>query len=174
MDIFFTGWAGLIKTIVVGICTYGALILLLRVSGKRTLSKMNAFDFVVTVALGSILATTLLSNDTPLAQGVLALVVLISLQFLITWLSVRSKAVGRLVKSEPKLLFHRGQFLWGAMKLERVNEGEIIQAMRSQGVSQISQVEAVVLETDGSLSVVQKQTHGVSDVLSDVSGGQAR
>ena len=77
--------------LIVGTLAYAALILLLRASGNRTLSKMNAFDFVVTVALGSTLATMLLSADVALAEGVVALALLIGLQFVITWLSARRR-----------------------------------------------------------------------------------
>jgi uncharacterized membrane protein YcaP (DUF421 family) len=126
----------------------------LRVSGKRTLSKMNAFDFVVTVALGSTLATVLLSKGVALAEGVAAFALLVGMQFVITWASVRSGAVSRLVKSEPKMLLYRGEFLRGAMRRERVNEGEVLAAVRSHGVAALGEVEAVVLETDGSISVV--------------------
>src|SRR3990170_1372212 len=110
---FFDSWGGLARVCVVGTLAYCALIFLLRVSGKRTLSKMNAFDLVVTVALGSTLATILLSKDVALVEGIVALALLIGLQFLITWLSVRSAKVSRLVKAEPALLFHRGSFLPG-------------------------------------------------------------
>ena len=84
------------------------LLLLLRVSGKRTLTKMNAFDLVVTVALGSTLATVLLTKSVALAEGLTAFMLLIFLQFVLTWLSVRSRAVSRLVKSEPTLLVYQG------------------------------------------------------------------
>jgi uncharacterized membrane protein YcaP (DUF421 family) len=113
---FFINWSGLARVAVATICTYPVLILFLRISGKRTLSKMNAFDFVVTIALGSTLATVILSKDISLAEGLLALFLLILLQFIITWLSVRSKVINRLVKSEPRLLFHRGVFFRSAMK----------------------------------------------------------
>lgn len=164
---FFDSWLGLVRTAVVGVCAYFALIFLLRISGKRTLSKMNAFDFVVTVALGSTLATILLSQDTPLAEGILALALLIFLQFIITFLSVRLKPVSRLVKAEPRLLFYRGEMLWAAMKDERVNEGEVLQAMRSQGMDRES-VEAVVLESDGSFSVINQVAGDKANVLSNV------
>jgi uncharacterized membrane protein YcaP (DUF421 family) len=167
---FFNTWTGLLRTLVVGICAYVSLILLVRISGKRTLSKMNAFDLIVTVALGSTLATILLSKDVALAEGALALGLLILLQFIITWLSVRSATISRLVKAEPRLLFHEGEFLWKAMQQERVKKGELLQAMRSQGVSQLEQVEAVVLETDGSFSVIKKSMDGGASVLSNVSG----
>jgi uncharacterized membrane protein YcaP (DUF421 family) len=86
----------------VGVLAYAALVLP-RVSGKRTFSKMNAFDLVVTVALGSTLATILLSSDIALAEGVTAFVTLIGLQYLVAWLSCRSSMVSRLVKAEPRL-----------------------------------------------------------------------
>jgi uncharacterized membrane protein YcaP (DUF421 family) len=165
---FFDNWSGLIRTAVIGIVAYAALVFLLRVSGKRTLSKMNAFDFVITVALGSTLATVLLSEDTALTKGVLALALLIFLQFMITWLSVRSKTISRLVKAEPRFLFRNGEFMWQAMKSERINEGEILQAMRSQGVPDKEQVQAVVLESDGSLSILCKTPDAHATVLSDV------
>ena len=151
---FFDSWSGMGRTLVVGVLAYAALMLILRVSGKRTLSKMNAFDLVVTVALGSTLATILLSKDVALAEGVLALALLIGLQFVITWFSVRSPTVNRLVKSEPTLLLHRGHVLHGAMRRVRVVEAEIRAAVRGQGIASLEEVEAIVLETDGSFSVV--------------------
>jgi uncharacterized membrane protein YcaP (DUF421 family) len=151
---FFDGWYGLLRVALVGASAYFALVLMLRVSGKRTLSKMSAFDFVVTVAFGSTLATVMLSKDVALAEGVLALALLVALQFLITWLSVRSRAVNRLVKSEPVLLLHRGKFLDGPMRRARVSEDEVLAAVRKQGESEIGSVYAVVLETDGSFSVI--------------------
>lgn len=154
-SIFFDSWFALMKIIVVGTCAYIALVALLRVSGKRTLTKMNAFDFVVTVALGSTLATVLLSKDVALAEGVTAFALLIFLQYAITWLSVRSSAVNKFVKSEPQLLFYKGEFLSKAMKQERVTAGEIESAVRAANIALLEQTEAVVLETDGSLSVVK-------------------
>ncbi len=153
---FFGGWFGLVRVVVVGVLAYTALIVLLRVTGKRTLSKMNAFDFVVTVALGSTLATILLSKDVPLAEGILAFALLIGLQFVITWLSVRSGLVNHLVKAEPTLLAYQGRLLPDAMRRARVVEAEVQAALRESGKVSLEQVEAVVLETDGAFTVVSK------------------
>ncbi|GMA41969.1 DUF421 domain-containing protein [Mobilicoccus caccae] len=155
---FFDDWAGLLRVLVVGTCAYVALIALLRVSGKRTLAKLNAFDFVVTVALGSTLATVLLSADVALAEGVLAMLLLVALQYVVAWLSTRSRAVERLVKSEPTLLYRNG-FLAGPMRRARVTEDEIRQAARSSGKTDLDEVSAVVLETDGTLSVLPGVPH---------------
>ena len=165
---FFDDWQGLLRVVVVGACAYVALIALLRVSGKRTLSKMNAFDFVITVALGSTLATVLLSKDVALAEGVVAFALLVLLQFAITWLSVRSALVRRLVKAEPQLLFHRGRFLDGALRETRVTREEIRQAARTGGVADLADIGAVVLETDGSISVIRGVKDGQDSSLSNV------
>lgn len=152
---FFNDWTAIARVAITGLASYAALVFLLRISGKRTLTKMNAFDFVVTVALGSTLASVLLSRDVPLAEGLTAFALLLLVQYVITWLSVRSQTVSHLVKSTPRLLFHRGKFLEEAMKQERINKEEILQAVRSRGFLSLERVGAVVLETDGSISVMQ-------------------
>ena len=172
--IFFGGWMGLGRILIIGVLAYAALVLLLRISGKRTLSKMNAFDFVVTVALGSTLATVLLSKDVPLAEGALAFLVLIGLQFILAWLSSRSgkfsERFRRMIKSEPALLLYRGRFLENAMRRERLAEEEVHAAVRSQGIADVYEVEAVVLETDGSFSVVRRSPEAGAGSLGKVSG----
>jgi hypothetical protein len=130
---FFNGWYTLLRTIVVGVLAYAGLMVLLRISGKRTLAKMNAFDLVVTVALGSTLATIALSADVALAQGLLALALLVALQFVITWSSVRWSWVRRTVTGEPSLLLLRGEFLHAALLRSRVTEEEVRAALRSRG-----------------------------------------
>ena len=152
---FFDSWFGLVRVVVVGILAYAALVLLLRVSGKRTLAKLNAFDLIVTVALGSTLATVLLSKSVALVEGLAAFALLAGLQYAVAWLSVRSLRFSDLVKSEPTLLLHHGRFLESAMRSQRVTRAEILAALRSSGAVESGQVAAVVLETDGSLSVIQ-------------------
>jgi uncharacterized membrane protein YcaP (DUF421 family) len=152
-NLFFSGWSGLWRTVVLGVLSYLFLILFLRISGKRTLSKMNAFDLIVTVALGSTLATILLNKQIALAEGLLALLLLITLQFCVTWLAVRSPRLESLVKNEPALLMHLGEFLPRAMRRERVTESELRSALRGSGFADLQPQLSVVLETDGTFSV---------------------
>ena len=165
---FFDTWQGLARVVIVGVLAYIGLVFFLRLSGKRTLSKMNAFDLVVTVALGSTLATIILSKDVALAEGLLALIVLIMLQFIVAWTSVRSNTVKRLVKSEPTLLLYKGQMLSDALERQRVTPEEVRAAIRTQGMSQIDEVEAVVLETDGSFSVLAITSQPATAAIHDV------
>ncbi|WP_132251573.1 DUF421 domain-containing protein [Methylobacterium segetis] len=153
----FESWSGLGRVALVGPLAYIALVAILRISGKRTLTKLNAFDLVVTVALGSTLATVLLSKSVALVEGVLAMALLVFFQFAITWLAVRVPWVNGLIKSEPTLLLHKGEFLTQALRAQRVTKDEVLSALRASGVSDATRVNAVVLETDGSLSVLKKQ-----------------
>ena len=95
----------------------------LRITGKRTLSKMNAFDLVVTVALGSTLATILLSKDVALAEGVTAFLLLAGAQYAVTWTSLRSSRFRRWIKAEPRALLRDGQMIADALRAERVTRG---------------------------------------------------
>lgn len=151
----FNGWDSLFRTLIVGVLAYVALIVFLRISGKRTLAKMNAFDLVVTVSLGSTLATVLLSKDVALAEGALAFALLIGLQFVVSWSSVRARWVRRLATGEPLMLLYCGAFMQSALMKARVTEDEVRAAVRSAGFDSLDKVRAVVLETDGSFSVVR-------------------
>jgi uncharacterized membrane protein YcaP (DUF421 family) len=156
VSMWFTGWEPLVRTVVTGVCAYAALVLLLGVSGKRTLSKMNAFDLVVTVALGSPLASVLTSPDVSRAQGVVALALLIGLQFVITWLSLRSARVRDLSRSEPALLVYDGRPFDFVLKRERITREELGAAVRDAGLDALDDAATVVLESDGTISVIPR------------------
>lgn len=156
---------GLLRILIVGPLAYGLLIVILRTSGKRTLSKMNAFDFVVTVALGSTLATVLLSKDVPLIEGVLGFVVLAILQFIISWLARRRPWFEAIVKAEPRILFRDGIFVPRALSDERVTEEEVRSAIRGSGIGDLRSVAAVVLETNGRFSVISLDAAGDRSAL---------
>ena len=166
---FFDSWHDLLRLLIVGTLAYMGLVLLLRVSGKRTLSKMNAFDFVVTVALGSTLSSVVLSNDVSLSEGLLAFALLCALQYIVAKASLKWRGFRALIKSEPRLLLFRGEFIRLALREERVSQDEVASAVRTAGGASLHDVEAVVLETDGSFSVVTSP--GASNAaLADVAG----
>lgn len=158
------------RILLVGPLAYLLVIVLLRVSGKRTLSKMNAFDFIVTIALGSVLASVILDDSISLLEGGTALAVLIFGQFVITFLSSRSKSVMKLVKAQPTLIYHRGEFLSEVLERERVTEEEVLAAARRSGHSSLDSVAAVVLESDGTFSVLTTDRGGSSLTLPNVEG----
>ena len=105
---WFDSWSDIVRVVLVGAATYVALVALLRLSGKRTLAKLNAFDLVVTVALGSILATILLSSDVSWVEGVVALALLVLLQLLVTWSSSRLGRSRSIVTAKPTTVLRDG------------------------------------------------------------------
>jgi uncharacterized membrane protein YcaP (DUF421 family) len=153
-EMFFQSWSGIVRTVIVGTLAYTFLVFSLRVSGKRTLAKLNAFDLVITVAFGSTLASILLSEDIALAEGATALLLLVLLQYVVAFLSVRSRAFARAVRSEPTLLLRDGEMLPEAMRKARVTRAELETVIRTEGQRGLSDIAAVVLESDGSFSVI--------------------
>ncbi len=166
----FDNISGLLRVLVVGPLAYLTLVALLRVSGKRTLSQLNAFDFIVTVALGSTLATIALSSTVAWLEGALTLALLAALQFVAAWLAVRFDWARRALTSEPSLLVRHGQAVPGALTRERISEQSLHQAIRSSGVGGLEQVAAVVVETNGTLSVVTQDKLGSGSALAGLSG----
>lgn len=151
-DFIFSGWSGILRMLLVAPAAYVALVLILRISGKRTLSKLNAFDFIVTIAIGSTLASIVTTRSLSLVEGVAALALLVGMQFLVTATSVRWKGFHRAVTSEPTLLLRDGEPLLEAMKRERITEDELQAAVRQAGGRALREADAVILETDGSLT----------------------
>ncbi len=164
---FFDNVTGLLRILVVAPLAYLWLIALLRMSGKRTLAQLNAFDFVVTVAFGSTLATVMLSSSIALAEGVLALGLLAVLQLVLALASVHVPWVRKAVTSTPTLLLRDGVPDAEACKRERISEAGLRQVVRSSGIGGLEKVAAVVLETNGSISVIPTSDLGSGSALRD-------
>jgi uncharacterized membrane protein YcaP (DUF421 family) len=165
---FFDGWHGVLRTVVIAVLGYMALIVILRLARKRSLAQMNVFDFVCVIVVGDLLAITIMDEQISLTEGIAAIVVLVGLQILLSWLTTRSTAIEHVINGEPTLLMRRGRFLHDAMRAQRVTESEIRSAAREEGVADLAQVEAVVMETNGTLSILHFGTPSSASTLSDV------
>lgn len=161
--------ADLGRVVALGGLSYLVLVAVLRLSGKRTLAKLNAFDLVVTVAFGSVLATTLLSPTTSLAESTAAFATLAVAQYAVAKGSVLRPFVGRAVRAEPTALMVDGHVRQEALEAERVTPADVRAALRQSGVARTEDAAAVVLETDGSISVI-RSTDGDPTALADVAG----
>jgi uncharacterized membrane protein YcaP (DUF421 family) len=168
--VWFDSWGDLLRVVVVGTAAYVVLVVVLRLSGKRTLAKLNAFDLVVTVALGSTLATILLSADVAWSEGVTAFVVLVLLQLAVSWTTSRIGPSRAVVTARPVTLLRDGVLDETAIAAQRLTTAEVRQAVRSSGVGGFDQVARVVLETDGTLSVVTTSKLGDRSALEPEEG----
>lgn len=165
--IFFQGWEPLLRTAIGTSVTYLALIVLLRVAGQRTLAKWYAFDLIVTVALGSTFANGVLSKDITVVQSVLGFAIQIGLQFLIAWTVVRWSPMRAIVNPLPTMVLKHGNFVRDAMRSQRVSEADIRAAVRRKGLANIEDVDAVILEADGTFSVI-RELQGQTSALADI------
>lgn len=116
---------------------------------------MNAFDFIITIALVSTLSAVSLNKNISLLDGMIAFFVFIFLQFILTWLSVRNKKIKNIITSSPTMLVYQGEILKDAMKRERMTIDEIKMAARNQGIEDISNVDILILETTGDISLIR-------------------
>lgn len=151
---FFSGWEPLVRIVVVGTAMYVALVTFLRISRSRTLSSMNAFDFVVTIAIGSTFGRALTAKDVALSEAVVAFGLLVGLQYAVTWTQVRWPLFGRVITNPPTLLYFRDEFIDEELRRQRVAKSEIRSAVRKKRFGSLEEVEAVVLESNGEFSVV--------------------
>jgi uncharacterized membrane protein YcaP (DUF421 family) len=162
---WFDSWSDVLRILAVGTAAYLTLLVLLRVSGKRTLAKLNAFDWVVSVAFGSTLATILLSTDVSWSEGTAALALLAGLQFAVARTTTWRPGGRKVVTARPTLLLLDGRPLADALTRQRITMSELRQAVRATGSGDLSAVAAVVLETDGTLSVIPVEQAGNRSAL---------
>lgn len=157
---YFSGWEPLVRILVVGTLTYVALVVVLRISGSRSLASMNAFDFIVTVAIGAVFGRGMTAKSVSLAEVGAALFLLVALQFVVAWLQTRWTGAMGFITSPPRLLYYRGEFLRDAMQRERVTEAEMHAAVRKKEFGSMTEVEAIVLESSGEFSVIESLGDG--------------
>lgn len=148
---------------------YVAVICFTRVFGKRSFSKMSSFDFAVTVAIGSIIATTILSDSVSFLEGALALLVVYSLQMSAAFLR-RYKWFRKMIDNQPTLVMDGENLLHENMKAVRVTEGDIRSKLREANVIKLSEIKAVIFETTGDMVVLHKKNDDTIDewLLKDV------
>jgi len=154
-ELLFENWEKLGQVALMTVISFVILFLFIRISGKRTLAKFNAFDFVVTVALGSTLAYMMLAM-VPLLEGVMVLMLIIALQYFFAKLASTSDKMEYLINSSPRLLFYKGAYLKENMRTEAITVDEIYAVVRQAGIEKLDEVLAVVIELNGEISVIKK------------------
>lgn len=147
-------WFDYLSVAAVATGAYLWLIFVLRFTGKRTLAKLNAFDFAITVAFGSALATVIIDENVGLLRGGLVLAMLALLQFAVTKASQWSDFIRKTVRARPTLLVRNGEVYRKALSYERLTIDELAEIIRNNGFGCLADVGAVILETDGSFSVL--------------------
>lgn len=132
-------------------------VILVRVVGLRSFSKMTAFDFVATVAVGSLIAQAGTQEEwTGFGQALAALAAVFLVQWLLARARKSSESFKHLIRNEPVLLMEHGRFLDEALDATRVSRANVTEKLRAQSVEDVSAVRAVVLETTGDISILEE------------------
>lgn len=160
---FEMDWEHGVAIAVTGIVLYFGLILFTRLMGLRSFAKISSHDFAMTVAVGSILASTLLSKSPSLSKGLLAIAILFILQGSVSFLRRKVKPFKKAVDNQPIVLMAHGEYFWENIAEASLSKHDIGTVLRKNGIKSKSQVFALVMETTGDMSLI-KQDDTVPDI----------
>ncbi|MEO1393999.1 MAG: YetF domain-containing protein [Cyanobacteria bacterium J06634_5] len=156
LSALFDGWEGIVKICIAAPIMYVFVVAAIRIVGKRSTSQMNNFDWIVTVAIGSLTASGIILDSVTVAEALTAITLLLGAQYLLTRGFLASGKLTKLAKASPTLLVHDGQFIHSAMKKERVMPSEVMAALRENGLLSLEDAHWVILETNATFSVIPK------------------
>ncbi len=148
-----SGWSIVARMVIV----YGALLLGLRLAGKRQLGQMTPFDLVVILLLANAVQNAMVGTDTSVTGGLIAAGVLIALNYGVAWARERIPLLRRAVEGSPSVIVNDGQLVRAHLTREGLDEDDVLMAIREHGFDDISDVRMAVLETDGSISIVSRE-----------------
>jgi uncharacterized membrane protein YcaP (DUF421 family) len=166
------GRPSLLMILLTGVGIYVALLVLTRLTGLRSFSKMSSFDFAITVAIGSVIASTLLAARPSLAAGAFGLVVLYGMQWAVSKARRATPSVERIVDNEPLLVMAGAEVLSEHLDATRMTEDDLRSKLRQAGIAHPDQVLAVVFETTGDVSVIPRDEPVAAWTFEDVRGAE--
>ena len=156
-------WDKALRTLVV----YVVILLLLRFAGKRTLAQLNSFDLVVLLLLSNVVQNAIIGNETSLPGGLLGATILLSANYVLVRLTFRNRWLNRLLQGSDTPLYENGRLDDGHLRHELMTRQELISALRRQGL-EVSDVERVVIEPEGTINATPKPKPGLEDVMASL------
>lgn len=155
-EFFWGGLEPLLRIIIVGPLAYICLVFIIRITGKRSLAKMNSFDFIITVAVGATFGRILTARSGTVSEAIVAFAVLAVLQVVFSHFEVTSKSFKKIVSPPPSMLYYKDSFIERNLRKERVVKEDLLGSLRKQGYGSLDEVEAIILEPDGTVSIIKK------------------
>ena len=151
---FHVEWQSLYDSAVTAVMLYGFIIAATRLAGVRSLGQVNNFDWIVTIAMGAIMAGAIGTESITVWDAMVSIGTLMTVQHILTHLTRRHELTSRLVKAEPSVLVEDGEFIHANLDQHRLTEGDIMSAVREAGYTDLSDIRCVHLEPSARLSVV--------------------
>ena len=139
-----------------GVIVYGALLVLLRLSGKRQVGQLAPFDLVLLLVLSNAVQNSMNAGDNTVAAGLLLVLTLVALNGLLGWLTARSKRMEAIIDGTPEILVHNGIAQEAVLRRTRISRHELMGAIRQVGLTDLSQVRVAILENNGRINVIAR------------------
>lgn len=159
---WFGSWNDLWDTVFSALLFYIVIVVLVRLTGKRSTSQLNNFDWIINITVGSLAASGILLDSVPAVRAMAAIVTIMCLQYLMTWAVLHWDWAASMAKAKPTMLTHKGAFLEKGMRKTRVSQEEICSALREHGKFE-NRANWVVIETDGRLTVLPEDDIELQD-----------
>lgn len=153
-DLAIPWWSFIVRTLVV----YVALLIGLRLVGRRELGQMTPFDLVVILLIANALQNAMVGPDTSVTGGLASAFTLLAVNWILSQLRARIPWLRRVVEGEPILLVSEGKVIDEHLRRASIDRADLEQAVREHGVATISEVETATLEVDGTVSVISKDS----------------
>ncbi len=144
-----------------GLAVYGILLLLFRITGKRSLAQITTFDAVLLLIISEAIQQALIDGDESMTNAFLLVLTLLGVDVLLSWVTVRSPRVDNLLNDVPLLLVADGRAFEERMRKARVSEDDILERARElRGVERLEQIKYAVLERSGTITVIPQPGAG--------------
>jgi uncharacterized membrane protein YcaP (DUF421 family) len=142
-----------LSLVIRAVVVYLAVLVLLRISGKRQVGQMSPTDFVAILLISNAVQNSMNGGDNSLIGGLLLAAVLIVISTLISFLTYRSRFFTSIFEGTPTLLVHRGKLVRKNLRRELLSKSELMSLLRKQGIHDVQQIKSAILEPDGTLTV---------------------
>ena len=166
----FNDWEPVWRVLFIAFTGYLTLLVLLRLSGQRTLAQMSSLDFVITVTIGSAFGRVITAREVAVVEVLAAFVALVLLQRMVAYAWGRLPRLRRHIASPPALLYYDGQVIESTMRTNRLREEDLRTAARQSGLGSLEGVKAILLESNGSFAVLTAEQFGDGRVVEAAEG----
>jgi uncharacterized membrane protein YcaP (DUF421 family) len=154
LNLAIPAWEIIVRTAAVYLVVFAGL----RLIGKRELGQMTVFDLVVILLISNAVQNAMTGGDNSLIGGLSAAVVLLAINWVLSTLRLRSRLLGKVIEGTPTVLIANGELVRSNLRKEGIEQAEVEMAMREHGIDSAQTVKLAVLEVDGSISFVPKES----------------
>ncbi|WP_026477551.1 YetF domain-containing protein [Alkaliphilus transvaalensis] len=135
---------------------YFIVVVVMRMMGKRQIAQMQPFELVITLMIAELAATPMENTSIPLINGVVPILTLLSVQVIISYLSIKSESVSNIICGKPSILINKGQIDQSELRRLRINMNDLLEQLRLKDYPNLSDVEYAIMETNGDISIMPK------------------